>query len=173
MIKLKKAKIDESEKILEFYRNIIDSIRGSEFKPKWSKHYPNLEFIKESIGKGELYICTIDADVISSVVLNNRFNPEYENIDWIVDARPQEIVIIHTFAVASDFSQKGIGREIFKQIKTEAEKNRKKTIRIDIINGNIGAQKVFEKFGFEYIDTAEIFHNAIGVEKFHLYEYAL
>ena len=68
---------------------------------------------------------------------------------------------------------KGIGREIFNQIKTKAMRNNKKTIRIDIIDGNVGAQRVFEKFGFEYIDTVEMFHEAVGMENFHLYEYVL
>ena len=94
MITLRNAKIEESEKILSFYQNIIDSIKGTEFKPKWSESYPNLEFIETSIEKQELYIYTEDNNVIACVVLNNRFDPEYENIDWISDAKPQEIVII-------------------------------------------------------------------------------
>jgi RimJ/RimL family protein N-acetyltransferase len=173
MITLRNAKIEESEKILSFYQNIIDSIKGTEFKPKWSESYPNLEFIETSIEKQELYIYTEDNNVIACVVLNNRFDPEYENIDWISDAKPQEIVIIHTFAVNSDFAGKGIGKEIFNEIKDNSLKNNQKTIRLDIINGNVGAQKVFEKFGFEYIDTVEIFHDIVGLEEFHLYEYAL
>ena len=105
--------------------------------------------------------------------MNNRFNSEYENINWNVNAEPNEIVVIHTFAITSNLAGKGIGKEIFGQIKTCALQKNKKTVRIDIINGNTGAQKVFEKFGFEYIDTVEIFHPAVGLEKFHLFEYDL
>ena len=173
MINLRKAKIEESRKILKFYQEIIDSIKGTEFKPKWGDYYPNLEFIETSIGKREVYIYTKEDNIIACVVLNNRFDPEYSNIDWNIDAKPQEIVIIHTFAVTSDSAGNGIGKEIFRQIKSNALKNNKKTIRLDIINGNIGAQKVFEKFGFEYVNTVEIFHDAIGLEKFHLYEHIL
>ncbi|WP_407413523.1 GNAT family N-acetyltransferase [Methanobrevibacter sp.] len=173
MNSLRKAKIEESEKILNFYQNIVYSIEGTQFKPKWSKYYPNLEFIKSSIEKQELYVYKKDSDIIGCVVLNNRFDPEYDNIDWIVEAKPEEIVIIHTFAVTSDLAGKGIGKEIFRQIKNNALKNNQKTIRLDIIDGNIGAQKVFEKFGFKYIDTVEIFHDIVGLEKFHLYEHIL
>ena len=52
-------------------------------------------------------------------------------------------------------------------------KRNQKTIRIDVINENEGAQKVFTKLGFEYVDTVETFHYAVGVEKFHLYEFPL
>ena len=173
MITLRKAEITEAEKILEFYKNVINSIKGSEFKPKWGEHYPNLVFIETSIVKQELYIYAQNDDIIACVVLNNQFDPEYENLNWISNAKPPEIIIIHTFAVTSDYAGKGIGKEIFNQIKEKAMQNKQKTIRLDIINGNAGAQKVFEKFGFEYIDTVEIFHPLVGLEKFHLYEYPL
>lgn len=173
MINLRKAEIKDTEKILEFYQKVIESNKDSEFKPKWSRYYPNLEYIETSIENGELYIYTENDNIIASVVLNNRFNPEYEDINWNVSAKLDEITIIHTFAVDSNFAGKGIGKEIFRQIKENAIKNNQKTIRIDIINGNIGAQKVFEKLGFEYIGTVDVFHKAVGLEKFHLYELAL
>lgn len=170
MINLRKADKNEAEKILIFYRDIIKSIEGSIFKPKWNDSYPNMEFIESSIRKGELYICDIDSNVMASLVLNNRFGPEYDDIDWIVNAQDDEIVVIHTFAASTGH---GIGKEIFKKIKENSLKNKKKSIRVDIIDGNVGALKVFESFGFEYVDSVEIFHKAVGFERFHLYELAL
>lgn len=170
MITLRKAEIKEARDVLEFYQSIINSIEGSEFKPKWGHHYPNLEYIETSIEKGEIYTYTRDNHIIASAVLNNGFNPEYDNVKWIVNAKPDEITVIHAFAVDSNFTAKGIGKEIFNQIKENALKNNKKTIRIDIIDGNIGAQNVFKKFGFEYVNSIEIFHKAVGLERFHLYE---
>ena len=173
MIDLRPAKSEESKKILKFYQNTINSIKGTEFKPKWSNSYPNLEFIETCIEKQELYVCSKEGIIIASIVLNNRFDPEYENIEWTIDAEPQEVIIIHTFAVASDFKGKGIGKEILNLIEENAIKKNQKTIRLDIINGNDGARKFFENYGFEYIATVEIFHEAVGLEKFHLYEYVL
>ena len=173
MINLRKAKANEARKILQFYRNLIDSIEGSEFKPKWSEDYPDLEYIKSSIEKEELYLYKEDNDIVSSIVLNHEFNPEYKDIVWNIDAKSDEIIVMHAFAVDSNFSGKGIGKEVFNQIKSNALEKNIKTIRIDIIEGNTGGKRVFEKFGFEYIDTVEIFHEIVGLEKFHLYEYVL
>lgn len=173
MIGLKKADIGDAKHILEFYQNVINSINGTEFNPKWNERYPNLEYIKTNIEKEELYICTKNREIIACVVLNNRFDPEYECINWGVNANPNEIIVIHTFAIASDLAGKGIGKEIFGQIKMYGQKNNKKTIRVDIIHGNDGALNVFKRFGFEYVDTVEMFHPAVGLEKFHLFEYDL
>jgi GNAT superfamily N-acetyltransferase len=173
MIKLRKAESEEAEDILRFYRNVIDTIKGTQFNPKWSEAYPNLEFIETSIEKGELYVLTDDNGVIASAVLNSRFDPEYSNVNWYVDAEPDEITVIHAFAVSSDMAGKGIGKEIFNQIKDEAMKNNQKAIRLDIIDGNYGAEEVFRKLGFEYVCTVEVFHEIVGLEKFQLYEYDL
>lgn len=173
MINLRKANLNESEEILNFYRNTVSAIKNSEFKPKWNDEYPNLDFIKKSISKEELYIYKENNTIISSIVINNEFNEEYKNIDWSVDAKSNEVTIIHAFAINSDFMGRGFGKKIFNQIKENALNNNQKSIRIDIIDGNEGAKSVFEHLGFEYVDTMEIFHNAVGLEKFYLYEYIL
>lgn len=170
---LRKADMNESVKILQFYNGVINSIRCSEFKPKWNSNYPDLDYIKTSIEDGELFVCSENDTIIACVVMNNRFSPEYGEIKWIEDVKSEEVTVIHTFAVDSNFSGKGIGKQIFNQIREKSIKNNRKSIRIDIIDGNIGAQKVFESFGFEYIDTVEIFHDAVGLKKFHLYELVL
>ena len=167
MIELRKAEIDESCEILKFYRNIIFSIKDSEFKPKWNDSYPDLEFIENSIMKGEMYVYSEDG-INACVVINNEFGEEYDNVKWHADAESGEIIVIHTFAV--DSMGKGIGKEIFNQIENSAVENNKKSIRIDIIDGNIGAANVFKKFGFEYVDSVKMFHEAVGLETFHLYE---
>ena len=173
MINLRKATIEESEEILKFYQNVINSTKGTEFKTRWSERYPNLEYIETGIENQEFYVYIENDGILACLSLNNRFEPEYENVNWMINAEPDELIIIHAFAVNSDLAGKGIGKEIFNQIKENALITNKKTIRIDIIDGNIGAKKVFEKLGFEYVDTAEIFHIAVGWEKFHLYEYIL
>lgn len=170
---LRKADINDAERILEFYKIIIANSKSDKFNPKWNDKYPNLEFIKSTIIKEELFTLNNDENIIASVIVNDSFNEEYENLNWIVNAKYGEFAVIHTFAVHPEYSGKGIGKNIFNQIKENALKNNLKSIRIDVIDGNVGAEKVFRKLGFKYIDTVELQHNAVGLEKFHLYEYPL
>lgn len=170
---LRNAHASEACNILEFYQEVIESIRDSEFNPKWNDLYPNLEFIKKCIEKEELYICTENGLIISSAILNNVFDNDYRHIKWLLNAEPDEIMVVHTFATNPQCMGKGYGKKIFEDIKSIALENNRKTIRIDVINGNVGAQNVFEKLGFKYVDTVEIDHPAVGLEKFHLYELVL
>lgn len=167
MIRLRKAQAEESPEILKIYRNIDTS---GDFKPRWSEKYPNQEFIEAAISKGELYVCTKDGTIIACAVINDRFDDAYNGVEWNVNVESSEISIIHAFAVNSNFQAKGYGRKVFDIIKENALKNNVKSIRLDVIDGNTGAQKVFEKLGFEYVGTVEMYHHAVGLEKFHLYE---
>lgn len=170
---LRKAKADESKKIFQFYQDVIESIKFSDFKPKWNEKYPNLDYIKTSIEKEELYVYTDSNIVVSSFILNNTFDNDYSNIKWLTDAKESEIAIIHTFAIDSNYQSKGLSWKIFNEIKDIVLTNHQKTIRIDIVEGNVGAQNVFEKLGFKYITAVEITHYAVGLTKFHLYEFPL
>ena len=170
---LRKAAINEDEKILNFYKEVIESIKGSDFKPKWNEKHPDLEFLQNSIKKEELCLYLNGDEIVSSFILNNRFDVDYSNVKWQVEAKFSEITVIHTFAINPKYAGKDYARKIFNQIKNIANLENKKTIRIDIIDRNDGAQKVFKKLGFEYIDTREINHPIVGLVKFHLYEYPL
>lgn len=173
MAKLRKADIEESVEIFQFYQNVIDSIKDSEFEPKWNKNYPDLDYVKKCIKNKELYVYKENDTIIACIVMNNRFEHEYEGIDWISNVKPDEITVLHTFAVDSNFAGKGIGKQIFNRIKDIAIENNQKTIRIDIIDSNTASQKIFEKFGFIYIDTVEVYNKTVGLVKFNLYELIL
>ncbi len=69
--------------------------------------------------------------------------------------------------------EKVTAEKIVSEIKSIAQNNNQKTLRIDIIDGNNGAQKVFEHLGFKYVDSVELTHYVVGLVNFHLYELVL
>ena len=46
---LREAHLEEAKDILDFYKNVINSIKDSEFQPRWNDSYPDLDFIQTSI----------------------------------------------------------------------------------------------------------------------------
>lgn len=170
---LRKAKPSEAEDILIFYKKVIKSLINSEFNPKWNDKYPDLRYIEKSIKKGELYICTDNEKIVSSFILNGEFDNDYSNVEWLTEAEEDEIIIIHTFAISSEYRSQGLSKWIFDKIADMAITSNRKTLRIDIVGGNSGARKVFEKLGFRHVCDVEIEHYAVGLQDFHLYEYPL
>ena len=48
-----------------------------------------------------------------------------------------------------------------------------KVIRLDVLEGNIPAQKVYERLGFNYINTIQMYYEDTGLTGYMLYEYVL
>ncbi len=53
------------------------------------------------------------------------------------------------------------------------KKTHMKVIRLDVLEGNIPAQKVYERLGFNYINTIQMYYEDTGLTGYMLYEYVL
>lgn len=84
---------------------------------------------------------------------------DYSNIrDFyysLIDAMGDELLVIHALGVNSMFSGKGIAKQMVQQVIKIAHENNIKTIRLDVLEGNIPAEKAYTKMGFIYLDTIQ------------------
>ena len=46
-----------------------------------------------------------------------------------------------------------------------------KTVRLDVLEGNLPAEKAYGKVGFQYVDTVRMFYEDTGWTNYKLYEY--
>ena len=49
----------------------------------------------------------------------------------------------------------------------------KKALRLDVIENNITAEKLYQKLGFQYIQTKTLYYDVVGEMTFKLYELVL
>lgn len=54
-----------------------------------------------------------------------------------------------------------------------AEKESMKASRLDVYEKNIPAIRLYEKHGFQYIDTVDLGYSQYGLDRFRLYQYIL
>lgn len=77
---VRNATIEEFDKVVDFYDNIIDDMQGSKYHPMWQKRiYPTLAFIKESIANRQLYIQFVNDNIVGCMVMNN-FGNGYDTV---------------------------------------------------------------------------------------------
>lgn len=133
--------------------------------------YPSQEFLRDSINRQQLYIGEADGQIISCMVVNHSYNDEYNDVKWSVIATDDELLVIHALGVLPIYSGKGIAKQMVKNIIQIARKNNIKTIRLDVLEGNIPAEKAYTKIGFKYVDTIDMFYEDTGWTSFKLFEY--
>lgn len=177
MFSIRKAQLHEYERVRAFYYELIDRMEGAVYKPAWEKGvYPADEYLKESIDNGELYMGILDEgrpeeQMIGAMILNHSTNEGYQQVKWPTKAEADEVTVIHALCVMPGFSGKGYAKAMVKEAISMARESQQKVIRLDVLYGNVPAEKLYTSVGFQYIATVPMYYEDTGWTDFLLYEY--
>ncbi|HIX76503.1 MAG TPA: GNAT family N-acetyltransferase [Candidatus Fusicatenibacter merdavium] len=168
------AEKEDYIKVKEFYYSLTDAMQEAEFRPGWEKNiYPSQDFLKESIENDELFLCEIENAVAACMIINHKCNEGYQKIRWSAAVSDSQLYVIHALGVHPDFSGRGIAKEMARRAIREAQIHEIRTIRLDVLEGNLPAEKVYTALGFHYLDTIRMYYEDTGWTNFKLFEYLL
>ena len=171
---ISKASREEYESVRNFYHSMIDALEGTKYHPKWQKDiYPAPEDLRAAVEQGELYTGCVDGRIAAAMVLNEQCNPEYEDIVWTKSISRGEFMVIHMLGVHNDFAGRGLAKEMVKYAIETARAVGMKAIRLDVLKGNVPAEKLYPAMGFVYVDTIKLFYEDTGRVDFELFELVL
>lgn len=172
MLNIRVATEKDFNSVRDFYYSLIDKMKNSKYKPGWEKDvYPTRKFLNESICNKELYVVEIKGEILSCMVVNHKYNEGYNGIKWSINVEDSEMLVIHALGVSPVYAGKGIAKQMVKRVIEIAKKCEIKTIRLDVLSGNIPAEKLYVKMGFTYCGTTKMFYEDTGFVDYKLYEY--
>lgn len=170
----RKAEIGDYNLVRSLYWNIIDNMQNSEFRPGWEKGvYPTDDFICLSIKNQELYLLEDDELPVGCMIMNHEVTDGYEKIKWAVEAAKEEVAVIHALGVLPSIQRKGYAAFLVQEAIRIAKERDQKAIRLDVLGGNLPAQRLYEKAGFNYMGTLQLFYEDTGLTDFLMYELVL
>nr|WP_300307305.1 GNAT family N-acetyltransferase [uncultured Anaerostipes sp.] len=147
-------------------------MEDTEYKPGWERDiYPTQEFLVHSIEKGNLYIGRVNEYIAACMVVNHEYNDGYHNARWSVNVKDSELFVIHALGVHPAYSGKGIAKQMVQKVINTAREQKIKTIRLDVLEGNIPAEQVYTQMGFVYCSTIKMFYEDTGWTNYRLFEY--
>ena len=166
-MKIRKAEKTEFQYVRLFYHSLIDAMEDSPYHPKWQKDiYPSREDLCTAIGEHTLYI-GLDGDrIAAAMVVNHKCNEEYCAAAWPENLQPDEYMVIHMLGVHSDFHGEGYAKELVGYAIGLAKEAGMKSVRLDVLKGNLPAERLYEGLGFRYIDTLFLFYEDTGRVEF-------
>ena len=157
-IKIKPAENGEAQKIYHFYEDICRGLEGAQYSPLWQIGlYPCIEDIKNHIKNKDLYISIIDSRIAGALATVNH--GDYSSL--------------HLFAVHSDFRNQHLGGMMLNKLFEIAKERSNSKIVLDVVKGNLPAEKLYQKTGFKYIGEKTEFIERIGKVDFNIYEYSI
>ncbi len=162
------ADIDELERL---YDELNDYLATTVNYPGWIKGiYPIREDAVVGVNDNSLFVARCDGQIAGSVILNHQPEKAYENVKWKIDVDYSHILVVRTFVVHPSFLQKGVGRTLMEYSLDVARSMGMESIRLDVYEKNLPAISLYEKCGFEYIDTVDLGLGHYGLNWFKLYE---
>lgn len=171
-MEIRKATKKEYDAVRAFYHSLIDCMEDAKYKPMWEKDiYPAAKFLRESIQHEELHIGLLKKEIAAAMVLDHRCNEEYKKCNWQINAEDSEITMIHVLGVHPRFGGQGLAKQMVSKALDIAGNSGQKAVRLDVLGGNLPAEKLYPAMGFKYMDTVKMYVEDTGWTDFKLYEY--
>lgn len=171
---VRKANVAEFDEIRAFYHKMTDWLDTVPYGPGWKKDiYPAPDAIMSALKQGELWVCEADGKYAASMIVNSENNEEYSLVEWPCDAKGDEVFVIHALGVMPEYHGKGVSGKMVQHAISLAKAENKKAMRLDVLAGNLPAERLYPKHGFELIATIEMFYEDTGLTLYKLYELAL
>ena len=161
--------------IMSFYRVMCEVLGEKSFLPDGDKGgFPSQTMVEDAINAGQQFIGIEDNKVMAAYILDHDCDAAYHTVSWNINATEKEVVILHALRVLPEYGGRGYSKQLVAHAIQTAKNWGQKAIRLDCIVGNDIPVKVYQSFGFKYIDTVNITYADIGVPmQFRLYELVL
>lgn len=173
------AKENDSEKIIDLYTKVIDTVNRSTVRLGWNINiYPNREFVDTAIANHEMLIIRDQGEIVAAASVNHTVNPEYSEIDWVVKGPKEKIATIHALAVIphkqgqyepAKEAEKTSDR-FLSEIEAYCKRQGDLAIHLDVIDSNIPAYKLYTKNGYLEVDCIKMFYEVVGTRDFWMLE---
>ena len=173
-MQIRKAEKNEFDAVRAFYHSMIDAMAGTPFHPKWQKDiYPSRADLQSAIDEQSMYIGLLGDSIAAAMVFNHKCGEAYSEAAWPHILTKEEFAVIHMLGVHRAYSGRGYARELVRYAIALAQAAGMKAVRLDVLKGNVPAERLYESMGFQYIDTVRLFYEDTGHAEFKLYELEL
>ena len=98
---------------------------------------------------------------------------DYEDIPWAEKLENDQVATLHLLAVCPDYRGRALGNTILELAGELAKQQGKKALRLDVLESNLPAQRMYEKAGYEYRGKQRWYAENTGWTNFLLYEKSL
>lgn len=162
---------DDINGLANLYNDIHDYLENTINHPGWKRGvYPVEQDAVNGFNEGCLYVATINDKLAGSMILRHKPEPAYLSASWQATLDYDSVLVIYTFVVSPFMLKQGIGKSMLDFAYSYGQSNHMKALRLDVYENNAPAIKLYEKCGFQYIDTVSLGLEAYGLNFFRLYE---
>ena len=167
------AKIADFEEVVSFYKYAIENTKDMETYARWVYgQHPTDEMIKGYIEQDAMYILEDDKTIVAAMSVTMSQGEDYHSIDWSLELKDDEVAVVHILCVNPDYQKQGIGKRMIEESICLAEREGKKTIRLDALASNTPAHRMYKSMGFQLRGKQNLYAENTGWTDFLFFEYS-
>lgn len=171
---LRKANTSDAEALWHFYAEVCAAQAESPYTPSWHLGiYPAREDLEEHIAAGALYFHSCGGRIAAAAVLSAGEDPIYADAAWPTACAAEEVCVLHLFAVHPSFRRSGVSDAMLEALASLAKAGGKRLIRLDVVTGNLPAERLYRKHGFSFAEEREVCYPDTGNISVRLFERVL
>lgn len=150
----RQAQVADLAKAQSLYRQICEQEKMDRYGPKWIYGlYPCDEDFVDWIEKGELFFLEKDGQTAGGFLLQDE----------------PDSLSLHLFGILSEYRHQGLAQAVMAYLDEEALRRGYRKLSLDVIDGNLPAEKLYEKAGYIHVGDHELFEGENGL--LHLKDY--
>lgn len=170
----RKATAADLDEIAALYDSLCGYLNEHENYPHWEKGvYPTRSTAEMGIELGIQYVCLRDGRIAGTIRLCHVPEEGYRGAAWKTPDDYSRILVLYTFGIHPDFLGSGAGLFMLESVEKLARKEGCVSLRLDTVTGNIPAERLYLKAGYEYIETKSLGYEMYDLPWFDLYEKVL
>lgn len=171
-MQIRKATQADLPALMTFYQEMEQELGKQPFLPQGNRGgFPTRTMVEAAIAAGWQALGEEEGQIAGSYFLDHHGDPAYAFAPWKVEAKPEEVMVLHALRVLPAYGGRGYARALVSHAIETARSLGQKAIRLDCLEGNHVPMKMYLSCGFSHVGTAEITYADIGVPRiFHLFE---
>lgn len=171
-MELRLAKKTDFERLASFYKFVISETKDMEKYCRWIYGlHPTDEMIKKYIEENAMYYMEEDEEISGAVAVTPSQGQDYHSVKWSMNLKNDEVAVVHILCVNPKKQKCGLAKKIMQLVIDLARKQNKKAVRLDAINCNTPAHRLYESLGFRKCDVKNWHASNLGFMDFFLFEY--
>jgi len=163
MIKFRKADKNDIDAIAQIYDRIHDAEEAAQVTIGWNRSiYPTRKTAEDVVALGEMFVELDDDKIVAAARFNKeQVHPAYDQVAWEFDAKPEDVMVMHTLVVDPTVARKGYGRAFAKYYEEYALENGCHYLRIDTNMINVRARQMYASLGYREAGIVPTVFNGI------------
>ena len=166
MIQIRKAAAEDLSTIERIYEDAHREEESGRTTTGWGRGvYPVRKTAEDALKREELYVLEDEKGVQGTAIINHIQVDVYEKGEWEVEAKDDELLVIHTLVISALAKGKGYGPAFVEYYERMAREKGCRSLRLDTNARNKAARKMYRKLGCREIGIVPTVFNGIeGVD---------